>query len=89
MWWLTFLVAILKQFVYDPIEKPDIICVQETWLKPCLHFRVYGYIAVRYDREEGKGGGCLTLIKEGIPCRKIGRKGELEYVGLRYSWERR
>lgn len=36
----------------------------------------------RYDREEGNGGGCLTLIKEGIPYRKIGRKGEFEYVGV-------
>lgn len=65
-----------KQFINDQTEKPEIICIQETLLKPFLDF-----IAVRHDRKEGNGTGCLTLIKEGIPYKIIDREGDLEYVG--------
>lgn len=48
-----------------------------------LDFRVYGYVAVRYDREEGNGGGCLALIKEGIPLKIGEREGDLEYAVIK------
>lgn len=35
-----------KHFVNTLVEKPDIICVQETWLKPNLDFIIYGYLKV-------------------------------------------
>ena len=39
-----------KQFIEDCENKPDIICIQETWLKPHLDFIIYGYVCVRRDR---------------------------------------
>lgn len=95
MWWLVLITILLlqwnarsflsngqdfKQFIYAQAEKLDLICIQETYLKPFLDFRVYWFVAVRCDREEGSGGGCLTLIKEGIPYKIGDREGVLEYV---------
>lgn len=42
-----------KKFIEELPIKPDVICVQETWLKPNLDFRIVGYSAVRSDREVG------------------------------------
>lgn len=39
-----------KKYVDDLPSKPDVICVQETWLKPNLDFRIVGYVSVRCDR---------------------------------------
>lgn len=46
-------------------EKPDIICVQESWLKPNLDFVIKGYDNPpnRRDRKEGNGGGCVPFVK--------------------------
>lgn len=43
------MVKIFKKFIYNHTEKSD-ICIQETSLFG--GFRVYGYIAVRYDMKE-------------------------------------
>lgn len=55
-----------KGFIDELEVQPDIICVQETWLKPTLDFVIRGYISIRRDREEGGGGGCGIFIKRGI-----------------------
>lgn len=39
-----------KQFIDSRKEKPDVVCIQETWLKPSLDFVLYDYVAVRCDR---------------------------------------
>ncbi len=52
-----------KQFIASRREKPDIICVQESWLKPNLDFIIYGYVAIRQNRVNGGGGGCYICIK--------------------------
>lgn len=41
-----------KKFISDMGNKPHIICIQETWLKPQLDFVIQGYTAFRNDREE-------------------------------------
>lgn len=69
-----------KKFIDNRHEKPDVICVQETWLKPRLNFVLYDYVDVRRDREQGHGGGCATFIKRGIPYRVLGLGKEHEYV---------
>lgn len=51
----------LKGFIKDFKKKPEIICVQETWLKPGLEFVMKGYDSIRRDSREGRGGGCLIL----------------------------
>lgn len=58
-----------KKYIDELTSKPDVICVQETWLRPNLDFRMVGYASVRYDRREGVGGGCATFIREDISLR--------------------
>lgn len=48
------------------IERPDVLCIQETWPKPQLDFIIKGYIAVRRDRKSGRGGGVATFIQNGM-----------------------
>ena len=69
-----------KQFVYDREERLDIICVQETWLKPRWDFIINGYVSVRKDRLEGGGGGCATFVREGVPYRVVDVEVGLECV---------
>jgi len=60
---------------------PDIICVQETWLKPRgLDFQISGCETIRKDRNKGNGGGVATFIKQGIGFRKIEDNKEYEVV---------
>lgn len=60
--------------------KPDIICVEETWLKPNLDFVIQGYVCIRRDKEGGNGGGCATFVKQGISYREIDKGKDLEFV---------
>ena len=69
-----------RQFIYSQQEKPDILCLQESWLKPNLDLIIKGYVSVRRDREEGTGGGCVTFVKEGIPYRVIDIGVEMESI---------
>lgn len=61
-------------------EKPDIICIEETWLNPRLDFRIPGYKCERKDRENISGGGCATFIRNGIQYRRIEIKTVLKCV---------
>ena len=58
----------VKYFLREMKGKPQIIRIQETFLKPVLDFVIYGYGGIRRDRSEGEGagGGCVTFIKRGI-----------------------
>uniref|UniRef100_A0A8C2BUC3 Reverse transcriptase domain-containing protein n=1 Tax=Cyprinus carpio TaxID=7962 RepID=A0A8C2BUC3_CYPCA len=60
----------LKNFIEELEVKPNIICIQETWLKPTLDFIIYGYTVVRKDRDT-TGGGVATFIQQGINYRNI------------------
>ncbi len=71
-----------KSYINQMKVKPEVICIQESWLKPKLEFVLKGYIRVRRDREAGKGGGCITFVKEGIPYRVLEKGVELEYIVL-------
>ena len=44
---------------------PDIICVQETWLKSDTNVTIPGYSFLRQDGKNGRGG-VGTFIKSGI-----------------------
>ena len=70
----------LKQFVSQLLHPPDIICLQETWLKGGLKFTFDGYNIERQDRVQQVGGGVMTLIKQGIPYDVIGNNCTLEAV---------
>lgn len=68
----------LKKFVSELSDKPHVICIQETWLKPQWDFVMYGYTAKRNDRETGKGGGVATFVSDGLSYNlvKIGKEQE-------------
>lgn len=70
----------LKRYIHELTDKPEVICIQETWLKPHLQFIIKGYSAIRYDRSNERGGGCVTFIKEGIPYKCIKVSGEHECI---------
>ena len=58
--------------------KPDIICVQETWLKEGKTFNLIGYDMYRNDRKVSSnktlGGGCVIFAKKGIPIKYVKEK---------------
>jgi len=74
----------LKEKPVDELkEKPNIICVQETWLKPELDFIIKGYSAVRRDRENGRGGGLATFIQNGLSYEVIKINDKNESITIR------
>ena len=73
----------LKKVVDIGEDKPDLICIQETWLKPCLDFVIPGYDSVREDLKEGTGGGCATFVKAGVQYQRVALSTTLECVAVR------
>lgn len=71
-----------KKIVDELPIKPDVICVQETWLKSNLEFRIVGYLSVRSDREEGVGGGCATFIQDDMAFREVNKGSEYVVVEI-------
>lgn len=62
--------ADLINLIHD--ENPDIILLNETWLKPDRNFKIKNYHIERLDRVDGvRGGGIATLIKNASLCQKI------------------
>lgn len=55
-----------KHFISTQCDKPDLLCVQETWLRPEWDFVLQGYTAVRRDRAEGRGGGVGIFVRTGV-----------------------
>jgi len=51
-----------NKYILNQERCPDIICVQESWLKPCLNFSLKGYITVHKDRQGGNGGGIVMIL---------------------------
>lgn len=72
-----------KQFVASRREVPEVICVQETWLKTQFDFVLYDYAVVRHDRRDKGGGGCATFIKQGVSYQVLGIGNEQEYVVIK------
>lgn len=75
-----------KECISKKENSPDIICIQETWLKPQLNFTLQGYTIIQKDRKQGNGGGVATFIKQGIGFRNIVRDVEQEVVVVEV-WE--
>lgn len=67
-----------KGFIQGLADRPDVMCVEETWLRPALDFAVEGYDCVRRDREGGSGGGGVLLL--------LGREYRIELLRLGRSW---
>ena len=57
-------------FINSWTPKPDLICIQETWLKEEKTYNLPGYDIYRHDRKittsKKCGGGCAIFIKRGL-----------------------
>lgn len=73
----------LKRFADAFEDKPDLMGVQETWLKPCLDFVIAGYENVRIDRANRTGGGCTIFVKKGLQFKGIEINTEIECVAVK------
>ena len=54
----------LKLFLIE--EKPDIICFNETFLKPSYKIKLDNYNIIRNDRIWGRNGGVMVAINKKI-----------------------
>ena len=52
-------------------HSPDIISLNETWLKPDSILFIEGYTIIRSDRENRKGGGAALCIRSNLPHKEI------------------
>ena len=48
-------------------KPPDVIALQETWIKDGSKFNFPGYNAISLNRGDRQGGGVATLLRDGIP----------------------
>ena len=72
-WNAQSLLAHSKEFknaINSWTPKPDIICIQQSWLKEGKTYNLPGYDIYRHDRNITKskkcGGGCAICIKRGL-----------------------
>lgn len=77
--------AEIEAYINNSDPKPEIICIQESWLKPTHTFELDGYSTFRSDRTGGiQGGGILTLIRKNINCIEIEKSNntfpEIEFL---------
>lgn len=72
-----------KKFISDMGNKPHIICIQETWLKPQLDFVIQGYTAFRNDREQGQGGGVATFVQNKMKFELVSLGQECESIVIK------
>lgn len=79
-----------KKFIHELDVVPDVVCVQETWLRAQLDFVMPGFSSVRCDRSNNQnGGGCITFIKDGLAYREIPCQGDMECVIVEISSPRK
>ena len=72
-----------KKFVSSMQDKPNIICIQETWLRAQWDFIIQGYTAIRNDRMMGKGGGVAIFVRNGIRFSIVQLGRECESVTIK------
>ena len=72
-----------KQVVEE--RKPDVICVQESFLKPSKRYAISGYTSLRRDRPT-QGGGLVTFVIQGLGYTELSldniNTGRLEKQGI-------
>lgn len=61
----------LEHYIECLQTKPDIICIQKTWLKTGREFLLKEYECHRNDRGSQRGGGVATWIKSDVPARVL------------------
>ena len=72
----------LKHFINTTDVVPDIICIQETFLKPKHNFKLDNYDIVRHDRIDQAKGGTATFVKLGIKYKVLSVPNTLDCVAV-------
>ncbi len=65
---------ILLEASLESLGKPDIVCIQESWLGPDIEnseLPLDGYAVFRHDREQRTGGGVLTAVKHHMKVQRL------------------
>ena len=55
-------------------EPPEVVCIQETWIRDKnfqLNLKGYKQITSFHRKNEEKGGGVATFVREGLDSEKI------------------
>lgn len=78
----------LKNFVASAANPPEVLCIQETFLKTEKQFVFHGYNVVRKDRTGALKGGVATLIRDGLRYQIIESPPEVECVIIKISTKR-
>ena len=72
----------LENFINE--QAPDVVCLQETFLKPHMEFNLPGYEIIRKDRLYNQKGGLAILIRENIGYSEIETKSmQIEYMKMK------
>ena len=76
-----------KQHLASVDTKYDVICLQETLLKPSSKFddRFMGYKTVRRDRLDRPGGGLITLVSVELDYTEICVPSDIECIFLKIN----
>ena len=63
--------AELKHYIDEVDPKPQILCIQETWLQDTSTYNIPGYNKEVKCRKDRKGGGVATFIQQSIPYERL------------------
>ena len=73
----------LLNYISQPQNDPDLLCIQETHLKQSQNISIPGYTVIRLDRVDKLGGGIATFIRNGIPYTNLNIKTNLDLQAIR------
>jgi len=76
-------IAEFKNCIAKMKKQPDIICIQETFLKEGKRLLIPTYNTERRDREnKSKGGGVAILVKENLPYTVLDKIDSIEEISI-------
>ena len=80
-WNCNGLIAHLNEFKHHLSQNLyDVICLQETFLKPNKNFSLTGFSVVRRDRTDSQKGGLITLIRDSLKYTEISSPDNIECI---------
>lgn len=74
--------AELKNYIFASDTIPDIICIQESFLKANKNVEISGYNVERRDRADGAKGGVATFINKNLSYNLITSVTEIEELSI-------
>lgn len=79
----------LRNYIYNAENSPDVICIQETFLKEKNNnIEIQNYNIERRDRSDGPKGGVATLIKKKFSYSLITPEPDIEEISIEINLEK-